>query len=119
MLKLIADLRERGLQFEQEGHPPGEGPLAGKTLVLTGTLPDLTREAATERILAAGGRVTGSVSRNTDWVVAGESAGTKLAKAEKLGVGVIDEGGLLALLDGGEPATELEPAPAPAPDEAD
>jgi DNA ligase (NAD+) len=104
MEKLIADLRERGLQFEQEGPPPGEGSLAGKTLVLTGTLPDLAREAATERILAAGGRVTGSVSRKTDYVVAGESAGTKLAKAEKLGVSVIDEAGLLALLDGTAPA---------------
>jgi DNA ligase (NAD+) len=100
MEKLIADLRERGLQFEQEGPPPGEGPLAGKTLVLTGTLPELTREQATERILAAGGRVTGSVSRKTDWVVAGESAGSKLAQAEKLGVAVLDEAGLLELLGG-------------------
>jgi len=98
MEKLIGDLRERGLQFEQEGPPPGEGPLAGKTLVLTGTLPELTREQATERIVAAGGRVTGSVSRKTDWVVAGESAGSKLAQAEKLGVTVLDEGGLLELL---------------------
>ena len=100
MVKLIADLRERGLQFEQEGPPPGEGPLAGKTLVLTGTLPELTREQATERIVAAGGRVTGSVSRKTDWVVAGESAGSKLAQAEKLGVAVLDEAGLLELLGG-------------------
>jgi DNA ligase (NAD+) len=100
MEKLIADLRERGLQFEQEGPPPGEGPLAGKTLVLTGTLPELTREQATERILAAGGRVTGSVSRKTDWVVAGESAGSKLAQAEKLGVAVLNEAGLLELLGG-------------------
>ena len=100
MEKLIADLRERGLQFEQEGPPPGQGPLAGKTLVLTGTLPELTREQATERIIAAGGRVTGSVSRKTDWVVAGESAGSKLAQAEKLGVTVLDEAGLLELLDG-------------------
>jgi DNA ligase (NAD+) len=104
MLRLIADLRERGLQFEQEGAPPGEGPLAGKTLVLTGTLPDLTRERATERILAAGGRVTGSVSRKTSYVVAGESAGSKLADAERLGVPVLDEPGLLALLDAGQPA---------------
>ncbi len=88
MLELIAALRERGLQFEQAGPPPGEGPLAGKTLVLTGTLPDLTREQATERILAAGGRVTGSVSRKTSYVVAGESAGSKLADAERLGVPV-------------------------------
>ena len=100
MEKLIADLRERGLQFEQEGPPPGEGPLAGKTLVLTGTLPELTREQATERILAAGGRVTGSVSKKTDWVVAGESAGSKLSQAEKLGVPVLDEAGLLELLGG-------------------
>jgi DNA ligase (NAD+) len=98
MEKLIADLRERGLQFEQEGPPPGEGPLAGKTLVLTGSLPELTREEATERILAAGGRVTGSVSRKTDYVVAGESPGTKLAQAERLGVAVLDEPGLLGLL---------------------
>jgi DNA ligase (NAD+) len=98
MVKLIMDLRERGLRFEQEGPPPGEGPLAGKTLVLTGTLPELTREQATERILAAGGRVTGSVSRKTDYVVAGESPGTKLAQAERLGVAVLDEGGLLKLL---------------------
>ena len=98
MLKLIDDLRARGLRLEQEGPPPGEGPLAGKTLVLTGTLPELTREQATERILAAGGRVTGSVSRKTDYVVAGESAGSKLAQAEKLGVAVIDEAGLLELL---------------------
>ena len=98
MLKLIDDLRARGLRLEQEGPPPGEGPLAGKTLVLTGTLPELTREQATERILAAGGRVTGSVSRKTDYVVAGESAGSKLAQAEKLGVAVINEAGLLELL---------------------
>jgi DNA ligase (NAD+) len=115
MLQLISDLRERGLQFSQEGAPPGEGPLAGKTLVLTGTLPDLTREEATERIVAAGGRVTGSVSRKTDWVVAGESAGTKLAKAEKLGVAVVDEAGLLALLNGTAPPS----APAPAADTGD
>jgi DNA ligase (NAD+) len=98
MLKLIEDLRQRRLSLEQEGAPPGEGPLAGKTLVLTGTLPELTREQATERIVAAGGRVTGSVSKKTDYVVAGESAGSKLAQAEKLGVPVIDEAGLLGLL---------------------
>jgi DNA ligase (NAD+) len=98
MEKLIADLRERGLRFEQEGPPPGQGPLAGKTLVITGTLPELTREQATERIVAAGGRVTGSVSRKTDWVVAGESAGSKLTQAEKLGVPVLHEAGLLELL---------------------
>ncbi len=100
MRALLADLRSEGLTLEQEGPPPGQGPLADKTLVLTGTLPDLTREEATERIIAAGGRVTGSVSKKTDYVVAGDSAGSKLAKAEKLGVPVLDEPALLALLAG-------------------
>jgi DNA ligase (NAD+) len=72
--------------------------------VLTGTLPELTREQATERIIGAGGRVTGSVSKKTDYVVAGDSAGTKLAKAEKLGVAILDEAGLLGLLAGGQPS---------------
>jgi DNA ligase (NAD+) len=100
MRELIADLRTLGLRFEEEGAPPGEGPLSDRTLVLTGTLPSLTREQATERIVAAGGRVTSSVSKKTDYVIAGESAGSKLEKAERLGVAVLDEAGLLALLDG-------------------
>ena len=94
----LDDLRQF-VRVEAEGAPPGEGALSGKTLVLTGTLPDLTREEATERILAAGGRVTSSVSKKTDFVVAGEAAGSKLEKAERLGVAVIDEAGLLGLLD--------------------
>jgi DNA ligase (NAD+) len=101
MRALIADLREIGLCFHEEGPPPSQGPLAGKTLVLTGSLPELSREQATERILAAGGRVTGSVSKNTDYVLAGETPGSKLEKAQRLGVAVIDEAGLLTLLDGG------------------
>lgn len=100
MVALIADLRSSGLQFELEGPPPGEGHLAGKAFVLTGTLPELTREEATERILAAGGRLTSSVSKKTDYVVAGDSPGSKLAKAERLEVPVLDEAGLLALLEG-------------------
>jgi DNA ligase (NAD+) len=67
--------------------------------VLTGTLPTLTREEATEMIMARGGRVTGSVSRKTDYLVVGESPGSKLAQAERLGVEVIDEDGLRALLE--------------------
>jgi DNA ligase (NAD+) len=98
MRALIGELREAGLHFELEGPPPGQGRLAGKTLVLTGTLPTLTREEATEGILAAGGRVTGSVSRKTDYVIAGENAGSKLEKAQSLGVTVIDEAGLRELL---------------------
>jgi DNA ligase (NAD+) len=104
MRALIADLREQGLQFAVEGPPPGEGVLAGQSFVLTGTLPDLTREEATERITAAGGRVTSSVSKKTDYVVAGASPGSKLEKAERLGVAVLDEGGLLGLLDGDGPS---------------
>ena len=98
---VFADLRELGLRTEQEGPPPGEGPLRELTFVLTGTLPDLTREQATERILALGGKVTGSVSKKTSYVVAGASPGSKLEKAERLGVPVIDEAGLLELLEAG------------------
>jgi DNA ligase (NAD+) len=98
MRALIDALRERGLRFEEAGPPPGEGKLSGKTFVLTGTLPDLTREQASEMITAAGGRVTGSVSRKTDYVVAGESAGSKLAQAERLGVPVLGEADLRELL---------------------
>ena len=101
-LDLIRRLRERGLRFElsaAERRAEG-GPLEGKTFVLTGTLPDLTREEATAMIRRAGGKVTGSVSKSTDYVVAGDSPGSKLAKAEELGVPVIDEKGLRKLLPG-------------------
>jgi DNA ligase (NAD+) len=87
------------VRTEVEGAAPGDGPLRDLTFVLTGTLPDLTREQATERILAAGGRVTSSVSKKTSYVVAGDSPGSKREKAERLGVPVLDEAGLLALLD--------------------
>jgi DNA ligase (NAD+) len=101
--ELIERLREHGLQLEEAGPPAGaaHGPLAGKTLVITGTLPSLSREAATERIESAGGKVTGSVSKKTDFLVAGADPGSKLAKAGETGTEVIDEEGLLALLDGG------------------
>jgi len=98
MRALIEDLRELGLSFRSETPAAGEGPLAGKTLVLTGTLPDWSREQAGERIMAAGGRVTSSVSKQTDFVIAGDSPGSKLAKAERLGVPVLDEAGLRELL---------------------
>ena len=74
-------------------------------MVLTGTLPELTREEAGALVKQAGGKVTSSVSKKTDFVVAGESPGSKLAKAEKFGTEVLDEAGLLALL-GGDPATD-------------
>jgi DNA ligase (NAD+) len=98
MLDLIEALRRVGLRFHEEGPPPSDGPLAGKTLVLTGSLPEISREQATQRILAAGGRVTGSVSKKTDYLVAGESPGSKLEKAERLGVAVLDETALRELV---------------------
>jgi DNA ligase (NAD+) len=98
--ELIERLRAHGLQLEEAGPAPGEadGPLKDMTLVLTGTMPDLTRDEAKQRIEAAGGKVTGSVSKRTDYVVAGADPGSKLAKAEQLGVEVIDEEALLKLL---------------------
>jgi DNA ligase (NAD+) len=97
--ELVQRLREHGLRMEEEGPAaPADGPLVGRTLVLTGTLPNLTREDATERIEAAGGKVTGSVSKKTDYVVAGEDPGSKLTKAQELGTEVLDEDGLLELL---------------------
>jgi DNA ligase (NAD+) len=98
MRSLIAELREIGLRFAEAGPAPTSGPLAGKTVVLTGTLPSLSREQATERIQAAGGRVTSAISKKTHYLVAGEAPGSKLAKAERLHVRVLDESGLLALL---------------------
>jgi DNA ligase (NAD+) len=99
MRELIEDLRRQGLRFHEEGAPPSEGPLAGRTLVLTGSLPEWSGASATEHITAAGGRVTGSVSKKTDYVVAGETPGSKLEKAERLGVPVLDEAGLRRLLE--------------------
>jgi DNA ligase (NAD+) len=97
---LVEKLKEKGLRLEAD---PSEkratgGPLEGKTLVLTGTLPELTREQAAAMVKDAGGKVVNSVSKKTDYVVAGESPGSKLAKAESLGTEVLDEPGLLALL---------------------
>jgi DNA ligase (NAD+) len=96
---LVERLREAGLTFTAEKKERGTT-LAGLTFVLTGTLPTLTREAAKERIEAAGGKVSGSVSKKTNYVVAGEEAGSKLDNAQKLGVPVVDEAGLLKLLEG-------------------
>jgi DNA ligase (NAD+) len=98
----LSRLRELGVRWPRTEPRPGaahEGPLAGKTFVLTGTLPTLSRTEASERIEAAGGKVTGSVSKKTSYVVAGDAAGSKLAKARELGVAVLDEAGLLALLE--------------------
>ena len=98
MRALIADLRGIGLRLREDGPAPADGPLAGKTVVLTGQLPHWTREQTTERIQAAGGRVTSAVSKKTDYLVAGESAGSKLEKAKRLMVPVLDEEQLRDLL---------------------
>lgn len=98
-LEVVSRLRDAGVRWpETSGMQQSAGILAGKTLVLTGSLPTLTRDAAKEKIEAAGGKVAGSVSKKTDYVVAGEEAGSKLAKAQELGVAILDEAGLLSLL---------------------
>jgi len=100
LLALIEELKEAGLKTAEAQGTAGDGPLAGKTVVLTGTLPNLTRDQARELIEAAGGRVTSSVSARTDLVVAGDSPGSKLEKAQRLGVEIVDEAGLLRLIGG-------------------
>ncbi|MEN9631209.1 MAG: hypothetical protein RJA10_4437, partial [Pseudomonadota bacterium] len=99
--EVVEQLRAAGLQWaEHDGAAAASAPqtLAGKTLVLTGTLPTLTRDQAKEMIEAAGGKVAGSVSKKTHAVVAGAEAGSKLDKAHELGITVLDEAALLALL---------------------
>ncbi|HXZ65995.1 MAG TPA: NAD-dependent DNA ligase LigA [Streptosporangiaceae bacterium] len=95
------DLATAGFVSPRRGTEPAQGPLAGLTIVLTGTLAGQTREAAAEAIQAQGGKVAGSVSKKTSFVVAGENPGSKLDKAESLGVPVLDEQGLAALLSDG------------------
>lgn len=98
--EVIAALRERGVHWP-EGAPKrsSEGPLAGKTVVLTGGLASMSRDAAGDRLEALGAKVSGSVSKKTSIVVAGEAAGSKLAKAQELGVEIWDEAALLAFLE--------------------
>jgi DNA ligase (NAD+) len=96
--QLVDKLRQAGLTFEHTIKKKAGGRLAGKVFVLTGTLPNLTREDAKARIEAAGGKVTGSVSKKTDYVVAGADPGSKLDKASSLGVPVIGEPELLQIL---------------------
>ena len=97
--EVVEQLRACGVHWE-EGEAPqqGEMPLAGMTVVLTGTLPTLSRDEAKDMLEAAGAKVSGSVSKKTSYVVAGAEAGSKLTKAEELGVTVLDEAGMLALL---------------------
>jgi len=100
VIERLVDPKDGGIRIEQASRPrnAAAGILSNKTFVLTGTLPGMTREEARDLIEAAGGKVQASVSKKTDWVVAGEAAGSKLDKAQALGVAVLDEPGLLALL---------------------
>jgi DNA ligase (NAD+) len=97
--EVVEQLRACGVTW-QEGEPAAVAfrPLSGKTFVITGTLPNLSRDEAKDKIEAAGGKVAGSVSKKTDYVVAGAEAGSKLLKAQDLGVAIIDEAALLLLL---------------------
>ncbi|HXR76734.1 MAG TPA: NAD-dependent DNA ligase LigA [Bryobacteraceae bacterium] len=97
--ELVERLRRAELQFTQAKKARKRGRLSGLTFVLTGTLPTLTREEAKAKIEAAGGKVAGSVSKKTTYVVAGEEAGQKLDKANELGVRIVDEAGLFAILE--------------------
>ena len=98
-LDLVEQLVQAGLQFSQQRREKTSDHLAGLTFVLTGTLPNMSRDAAKQLILQAGGKVVSSVSKKTGYVVAGEAAGSKLAKAEKLGVAVIGEEKLVEMLE--------------------
>ena len=101
--EILEDLVDAGVEVElpaPRAASAAEGPLAGKTLVVTGTLQEFSRESAEDSIRVAGGKAAGSVSRKTDYVVAGENAGSKLQKAQELGVPVLDEEGFRKLLAG-------------------
>lgn len=100
-LRVIAELKAHGIHWpEAEASPVAStGPLRGKTLVLTGTLEGMTRDEARERIVGAGGRVTTSLSKNTDYLVAGANPGSKLAKARDLGIEVLEQSQFLGLVD--------------------
>ena len=113
--EVVEQLRAAGIHWAEgegsvERHTPQ--PLAGKTLVLTGTLPTLSRDEAKALIEAAGGKVAGSVSKKTSYVVAGDEAGSKLDKARELGLTVLDEAGLQALLADGPPNPSQPEVPA-------
>jgi DNA ligase (NAD+) len=104
VIDLVERLAAAGVRTEEEGEASarGTGPLSGKMFVLTGTLPSLTREQATELIEAAGGRIMSSASRRTDYVVVGDSPGSKLARARTLGVVELDEAALEEMVGHGD-----------------
>jgi len=98
---VIEALRRAEAWVDGEAHAVAPGRFVGLTFVLTGTLPNLTRDQAKARVEAEGGKVAGSVSKRTSYVVAGADPGSKLAKANELGVAVLDEAGFLQLLEVG------------------
>lgn len=115
--ELIGRLRELGLNMREEVPADTDDALAGKTFVLTGALASMTRQEAGEAIMKRGGKVSGSVSKKTSYVVAGEASGSKYAKAVELGIPILDEAGLLSLLNSDKPesvpVTEQKQAVAP------
>jgi DNA ligase (NAD+) len=112
--KVVDDLVKHGLRTTEEQAKPAEGPLTGETWVVTGTLPSLSRTAATELIEGAGGRVTGTVTKKTSCVLVGEDAGSKLQKAQELGIPTVTEAELLERL--AQPASgEATPPEPPVP----
>ncbi len=114
--RVVEKLRAAGVRLSSGAPRPSAGAnLAGKTFVLTGTLPTMTRDQASDLIIAHGGKVTDSVSKKTSYVVAGANPGSKLARAGELGVPVLDEAGLLALIGAGDGNIEGERSLPPAP----
>jgi DNA ligase (NAD+) len=112
---LVRRWAKAGVRMEDEGADAGPGALTGLTVVVTGSLDDFSRDGATEAVQALGGKVTGSVSKKTSFVVAGESPGSKFDKALQLGVPVLDEAGFRVLLaDGVDAALAVAQKPAPA-----
>jgi len=113
---VVARWAAAGVRMEDEGADEGPRPLAGVTMVVTGSLEDFSRDGATEAVQALGGKVTGSVSKKTSFLVAGESPGSKYDKALQLGVPVLDEAGLRVLLaEGVEAALAVAQKPEPEP----
>jgi DNA ligase (NAD+) len=112
--EIVAKWRAAGVQLATPGFDPSAAAsrvLAGVTVVITGTLPGLSRDEAAEAVRAAGGKVSSSVSKKTNFVVAGENAGSKYDKAVELGVPILDEAGLQTLLTDGPDAVTAAPSP--------
>ena len=100
--ELVEKLRANGVNFlSRESRPAANGPLSGRTVVITGTLTGVTREEAARRLEAAGAKVASTVSKKTDYLLAGEAAGSKLEKAKSLGVSVVTWEEMLEILEGG------------------